>query len=631
MKQKMFMIGCNYWDSVHGTDMWRYYDPEVIEEDLKALSENGVRVMRVFPNWRDFQPIYRTYEWRNNPGAYVDRDERPIGQGDGVDPEMLDHFTDFCARARTYNIDLVVSVLTGWMSGRMFVPPALEGKNLIHDGEVLMWAERFIRRFVSHIKDEPNILYWDLGNECNCLSDAGTRGNAYTWTALVANTIRSVDPTRRIMSGMHALSDNPGAVWNLIDQGELTDVLTTHPYPSPTIGANVEPINEMRTTIAPTAQTVLYSSVGGRPAMIQEQGTFNDMLGHRGQAADFVRANLFSSWAAGSIGYFFWCAHEHLKLKKPPYSWSMIERELGLLDVDRKPKPVAAELKAFGEVLDALPFEALPPRKVDACCIATMDKDPWPAMAASYILAKQAGLEVTFRNCSQTEQMPEVPIYILPSISGWRVTFRETYDYLIDRVENGGATLYISADNGMLTEFERFCGLRSHGVFRGNRAETLHITTTDGTFALPCGGNAHIALESIGAEVMARNDEGNPLFARHRLGKGWVYFLSLPLEEMLWKEPGSFADAAERPYYQLYREFGRKQIECKLVTSRNPMIGVTEHQQSEQEAVIVAVNYDSKCHATEFVLQDGWSLEPLYGELHTLDGCHGAIYRALKK
>lgn len=631
MKQNRFMIGCNYWDSVHGTDMWRYYDPAVIEGDLKALSENGVRVMRVFPNWRDFQPIYRTYEWRNHPGTYVDREERPIGQGDGVDPEMLAHFTDFCARAEKHNIDLVVSVLTGWMSGRMFVPPALEGKNLIQDGEVLMWAQRFIRRFVSHSKAVPNILYWDLGNECNCMSDAGTRGAAYTWTALVANTIRAVDPTRPIMSGMHALSDNPGGVWNLIDQGELTDVLTTHPYPSPTIGANVEPINEMRTTIVPTAQTVLYSSVGGRPAMIQEQGTFNDMLGNREQAADFVRTNLLSSWAAGGIGYFFWCAHEHLKLKKPPYSWSMIERELGLLDVDRCPKPVARELKAFGELLDGLPFDALPERKVDACCISTMDKDMWPAMASSYILAKQAGLEITYRHCSQTEQMPEVPLYLLPSIGGWRVTHRETYDYLIDRVENGGATLYVSTDNGLLTEFERFFGLRSHGVFRGNRAETLHMQTADGTFALPCGGNAHIALESIGAEVLATAEDGNPFFARHRLGKGWVYFLSFPLEEMLWREPGAFADAAARPYYQIYREFGRNQIEKKLVTSLHPMIGVTEHPQSENEAIIVAINYDSKRHPTDLVLREGLVLEPLSGSLDAIDGCNGAIYRAVKK
>ncbi len=630
MKHKNFMIGCNYWDSAHGTDMWKEYDPEVIEKDLTALEKNGVRVMRIFPNWRDFQPIYRLYEWRNYPGAYVDKNEHPIGQGDGVDPEMLNRFTDFCRRAAAHNIDLVVSILTGWMSGRMFVPPALEGKNLIQDGEVLMWAERFIRRFVSHLKDEPNILYWGLGNECNCLSTAATRGDAYTWAALVSNTIRAVDPTRPIMSGMHALTEHTGGVWNLIDQGELTDVLTAHPYPSPTIGANVEPIDGMRTTIAPTAQVVLYSGVGGRPAMIQEQGTFNDMLGNKEQAADFVRANLFSSWAAGGIGYFFWCAHEHLKLTKPPYSWSMIERELGLLDVDHNPKPIAKELKSFGEMLDRLPITHLPQRKVDACCISTMDREMWPALASSYILAKQAGLEVTFRNCMQTEQMPEVPIYIMPSIGGWRVTFRETYDYLIDRVMNGGATLYVSTDDGLLTEFERFFGLRSHGVFRGNRPETMQMQTEDKTISLPCGGNAHITLESIGAEVLGTAADGNPLFARHKLGKGYVYFLGFPIENMMWGRPGSFSEADEVPYYQIYRTFGKGVLDKKIVTSLNPMIGVTEHMIDDNTAIIVAVNYDNKTNSTEFVLQDGWKLETLVGEFDTITKCNGAIYKATK-
>ena len=57
MKNENYMIGCNYWDSVHGTDMWRDYDHDVVEADLKALSVNGIKFMRVFPNWRDFQPV----------------------------------------------------------------------------------------------------------------------------------------------------------------------------------------------------------------------------------------------------------------------------------------------------------------------------------------------------------------------------------------------------------------------------------------------------------------------------------------------------------------------------------------------------------------------------------------------
>ena len=48
-----FMLGCNYWDSAHGTEMWKHFDSSVIEGDMKALSECGIKYLRVFPNWRD--------------------------------------------------------------------------------------------------------------------------------------------------------------------------------------------------------------------------------------------------------------------------------------------------------------------------------------------------------------------------------------------------------------------------------------------------------------------------------------------------------------------------------------------------------------------------------------------------
>ena len=52
-----FILGCNYWASNAGADMWRDFDIECIDKDVKILSEYGVKHMRVFPNWRDFQPV----------------------------------------------------------------------------------------------------------------------------------------------------------------------------------------------------------------------------------------------------------------------------------------------------------------------------------------------------------------------------------------------------------------------------------------------------------------------------------------------------------------------------------------------------------------------------------------------
>ena len=63
---KDYYIGVNYWDSASGTDMWVRFDPEVVENDLAALQANGVDTLRIFPNWRDFQPVTALYGWRGN-------------------------------------------------------------------------------------------------------------------------------------------------------------------------------------------------------------------------------------------------------------------------------------------------------------------------------------------------------------------------------------------------------------------------------------------------------------------------------------------------------------------------------------------------------------------------------------
>lgn len=58
-KDGNFVVGCNYWASYAGTHMWQNWKPEIIEKDFKQLSENGIKVLRVFPLWPEFQPIYR--------------------------------------------------------------------------------------------------------------------------------------------------------------------------------------------------------------------------------------------------------------------------------------------------------------------------------------------------------------------------------------------------------------------------------------------------------------------------------------------------------------------------------------------------------------------------------------------
>ena len=88
-----YMIGCNYWGSKYGTDMWRYWDEDSVRLDLETLSQYGVKYLRVFPNWRDFQPIHVQRGIRNMLREYCFKDDTPMDNepmdGEENDPKKV--------------------------------------------------------------------------------------------------------------------------------------------------------------------------------------------------------------------------------------------------------------------------------------------------------------------------------------------------------------------------------------------------------------------------------------------------------------------------------------------------------------------------------------------------------------
>lgn len=616
---KNFMIGCNFWDSKSGTDMWLNFDEDSLAADLDALAENGVRYIRCFPNWRDFQPVTALREWRGNFKEYRLTGDRFPENEYYIEPVMIERFRRFATMADERGIKLIVSILTGWMSGRLFCPPALDSKNLICDPEALMFEEKFVRGFVLYTRDLPNIAVWDLGNECNCLGQASTPAQSYLWTVTIRNAILASDSTRRISSGMHSLGFEENQPWSIHDQGLLTDMLTPHPYPSPTVGGDVDPADRPRTTMIPTAQCEYYAGLSGRDVMIQEQGTFSDMLINREGAAAFLRANVCSSYANGYKGYLWWCSHEHLHLKNPPYSWSMIERELGMLDLDRKPKPVGVEMKRLAGLLDKLPD--LPKRQNDSVIVLSRGQDQWQTAVPSFILAKRAGLTPVISSCYH--DIPEAPLYFLPSVTGWASLYKEAYDTLLERAANG-ATLMITVNSGLLCEFERVTGLRSDGMLQGG-----HDKFTFGGSEFGFDYGKKFLLKSIGAEVLATDSTGNVVFSRNRFGKGEIVILAFPLENMLWRRQGAYEDNMP-DYSLLYAEAAKKVLAEKPMRCLDPDVSLTLNPDGDGYYA-VAVNYVNEKRDPRVTLADGWKLETIYGDFNSVEPCDMAVGRLVRK
>ena len=607
-----FMLGCNYWASHAGAEMWKNWDEEQVERDMQDLSEYGVKYLRVFPNWKDFQPVMPVYGGEGRIKEYMLEGCREPENPWYLDEVMLDRFGKFCTVAEKYGMKLIVGLITGWMSGRLFIPSALNGKNLCTDPVALKFELLMVRGIVSRFCDRDVIYAWNLGNECNCMSKVNTREEAMVWTAAVSNAIRAADPDRPVISGMHSLSVDRDA-WRITDQADWNDILTTHPYAYFVPYCRNDPIDSIRTLMHGTCETMLYASVGKKPCLVEELGTLGPNICNDDISGSFMRLNLISNWANGSAGLLWWCAHEQLNLETPPYNWFMLERELGMLDINRRPKPILKEMKKISDWLGTVDFELEAPVK-DALILLTKEQDCWATAFMSFILGKQAGVTLDF--LAPNLDIPDSAVYFMPSVHSGCPLYARYYNQLLDKVYNG-AVLYVSNGDAFFNKREE--------VF-GASVISSEDTYDSGTFTfngsvIPYERYCKVGIEPTTAQVLANDGNGKPIFTVNNFGKGKIYYLNSPLEDMLSRQNHAFDGGA----YKIYEYVLKELLEKKTVRKLNSKVGVTENG-----SIATVINYSNEPVKTGLYLQNGKRIGHIFrGNPDYLEPCDGAVFEII--
>lgn len=597
LQEGTFFLGVNYWASHAGTNMWHEWDEGAIEDDFRRLKEMNIRFLRVFPLWSDFQPLKQLYAYAGAKKEVRYENEAPLpftedGKA-GVDPVMIHRFATFCRLADKHGIKLIVSFITGWMSGRLYVPRLLESVNVLTDPNAIMWQVRFVQYMVKHFKNERAIVAWELGNECNCLAST-TREEAWAWSKTITMAVKELDNTRPMLSGMHSL--RPTGNFTIQDQGEITDMLTTHPYPLFTPYCHTDPMHKMKSALHAAAESEMYAGISGKPCFPEEVGVLGPMIISDEKAADYFTASAMTAWAHNMPAYMWWCANEQTNLRHAPYDWGGIERELGVFYADHSPKPVLRAMKKLQEYADTFPAELTAPVK-DAVCILTREQDTWAAAYGSFLLAKQAGLELRF--CYAEDEIPQSDVYIVPSVIGDNCLYYRTFLDLTERVKKG-ATLYISSGGAFLSGFEALTGLCPDHC--AAQAHTDEVTLPDG-IQLSLFSTVMNPMIPTTAEVVLSTKEGIPALSVNSYGKGKVWFLNYPIEDYAAKTPSAIYGGLHKIYSLM--DLGNAE---RIAKKSDPYLGLTEHVAGEKR-ILVLINYEPEDRKTSVELLPGWQLE----------------------
>lgn len=175
-----FLLGVNYWPRRSAMYMWERFDLGELRDDLAHMRALGLRVVRFFLMWDDFQP---------EPGR--------------MDEPMMRRFDAFMNAVNDAGLLAMPTFFVGHMSGVNFLPRWMLDSNLPQGrfrtfGRGLVeypyaagnfYAEPLLEACSVHVRaigerarNHPALFMWDLGNEFSNVRAADSPQQAANWS-----------------------------------------------------------------------------------------------------------------------------------------------------------------------------------------------------------------------------------------------------------------------------------------------------------------------------------------------------------------------------------------------------------------------------------------------------------------
>jgi endo-1,4-beta-mannosidase len=347
---------------------WSNFDAGEVREEFSLICELGLKVVRLFLLWDDFQP-----------------------EPSRVSSDAIRHLTTVANIAADYGLGLDVTFFTGHMSGPNWSPRWLLGgtdhpypdfwprreivnqgkvvaegyRNMFHDETALQAERLLLKTIVDTLKDHPAIWMWNLGNEPDLFAWPCSSIDGAAWTKEMTGLIKSIDPWHPVTIGLHSAEIHFDPGFRIDKIFPETDVAVMHSYPMYTPWAR-HPLDPdfvpftCALTAALGSKPVLMEEFGGCTAQPEEPSQLMTWTETNGQEreqfmageedfAEYIRLVLSKLQDSGATGAMLWCFADYVPelWDLPPCQNAHHERFFGLVRPDGSLKPHAKVIQDF--------------------------------------------------------------------------------------------------------------------------------------------------------------------------------------------------------------------------------------------------------------------------------------------
>lgn len=575
----LFVLGTHYVPAREALQ-WPYeWNPEVWDSDFRLMDKMGLNFVRFDLFWAWFEP---------RPGQYNE--------------EAFDQFDAIIDMARRHNLYLNPTFFIGGEVGDAYWDvPWRAGRHPHANPEMLRLQVEHVKEFARRYKDESTILAWDLTDEPPywIVAQETSDAMAANWTNALVAAIRHFDSQHTILVGTSSqeIGRRPFRA-DII--AEAVDFVSVHPYPFYQPEYYPDPLLSMRVTYAAAFETMLARGAG-KPVMVQEFGASSAQFTPE-RIARYYNTMMYSALGSGAHGLVAWCFTdaEEATWSRVPYLRCPHETQFGVTDARKQARPAGEELRKLSRVLSQMEFGSISLPLLQAGIIVPHEfaygpdysryginephlslyisaEEAWvekrerrsgvvlpvSSWLSAFILAKEAHLEVGFPR--EYDSWEKLPLILLPSpLTSTSLSFNHVHTTFWRRAQRyveAGGTLYASlSGDAAIPEMEDLFGasLEDRIIPRGwaeiEMVEDFHGLKKGQRFRYQVGpspADMGYLLRVRAGEIIAIDQEGNPVIVAHSLGQGRTLLSAYPLEHYLAQTPGAFE--GEEPTWRLYR------------------------------------------------------------------------------